>query len=292
METRTLGRFKVTAVGLGCNNFGMRCDEQQTKKVVDAALEVGINFFDTADIYGNALSEEYLGKAIGKRRDEVVIATKFNLNDKDVSWIPQAIDNSLRRLGTDRVDLYQHHFPAPHVPIEDTMAALTKLVDQGKVLEFGCSNYSAEQIDEAMNWGRFVSAQNHYNLLNREPEPEVIEACKRHGLGMIPYFPLASGMLTGKYHRGEPPPEGTRLASRTDVLTDERFDVVERLEKYAADKGHSMLELAISWLAARPTVASVIAGATKAEQVKANAAAANWKLDRSEVAEVEGLLSR
>lgn len=292
METRSIGGFEVSLVGLGCNNFGMRCDERQTAAVVNAAFESGINFFDTADIYGNSLSEEYLGKAIGKRRDEVVIATKFNLNDKELAWIPQAIENSLRRLGTDRVDLYQHHFPAPHVPIEETMAALTKLIEEGKVIEIGCSNYSAEQIDEAMKFGRFVSAQNHYNLLHREPEPDVIEACQRHSLGMLPYFPLASGLLTGKYRRGEEPPEGTRLASRPDVLTDERFDVVERLEKYAADKGHSLGELAIAWLAARPTVASVIAGATKPEQVMANAAAAGWTLSPAEVTEVEGILSR
>jgi aryl-alcohol dehydrogenase-like predicted oxidoreductase len=310
METRKLGRFEVSVVGLGCNNFGMRCDENQTAEVVSAALDSGINFFDTADIYGVGMSEQFLGKALGPRRADIVLATKFGapmtddpeLRGGKPRWVAQAIEASLSRLGTDHVDLYQMHFPDADTPIEDTLEALNRLVEQGKVLEIGSSNYAGEQIDAAMKvsssrgFASFISAQNHYNLLNREPEPDVVDACRRHGLALIPYFPLASGLLTGKYHRGESPPEGARLAQpgsgqASRLLSDSNFDRVEKLEKFAADQGRSILELAISWLAAQPTVSSVISGATKPDQVKANAGAAAWKLTEDELAEIDSLLA-
>jgi aryl-alcohol dehydrogenase-like predicted oxidoreductase len=310
METRKLGPFDVSLVGLGCNNFGMRCDEQQTAKVVNAALDAGINFFDTADIYGAGMSETFLGKALGPRRDGIVLASKFGapmtedpeLRGGKPRWVAQAIEASLSRLGTDHIDLYQMHFPDADTPIEDTLEALNRLVEQGKVLQIGCSNYGAELIDESMKisstrgLAAFISVQNHYNLLNRELEPEVVEACGRHGLALIPYFPLASGMLTGKYQRGESPPEGTRLARASSqqasrLLSDENFDKVEKLQKFAADHGRTLLELAMSWLSAQPTVCSVIAGATKPEQIEANAGAAEWKPTEEDLEEIDALLA-
>lgn len=318
METRKIGRFEVSVVGIGCNNFGTRCDLEQTKAVVDAAIESGVNFFDTADVYSGGLSEEFLGKALAQRRDDVVIATKFGSPmSKQVDgkteriegtgggsrrWIMQAVEDSLRRLSTDRIDLYQMHIPAGDVPIEETLEALNELVEQGKVLEIGCSNFNAEQIDESMGisaekgFASWVSAQNHYSLLHRDVEEEVIGACERHGLAMLPYFPLASGLLTGKYTRGAEPPKDTRLGMlgedrRERWMSEENFEKVERLEKFCADRGHTILELAISWLAAQPTVASVIAGATKPQQVKANVAAAQWNLTDDELKEVDEIAS-
>lgn len=314
MEMRKLGQFEVSVVGLGCNNFGMRSDEDQTRDVVNACLDQGINFFDTADVYGATLSERFLGAALKGHRDEVAIATKFGnrLSEKvgdqvkpiedsgggSRRWIMEAVENSLKRLGTDRIDLYQFHFPAGDVPFEETLEALNDLVHQGKVLDIGCSNFSGEQIDETMKtpsdkgWAAWVSAQNHYNLLNREVEAEVLPACERHGLGMLPYFPLASGLLTGKYKRGQEPPEGTRLSAvpeerRSRIFSERNFDIVEELTAFSQQRGHSLLDLAISWLAARPAVASVIAGATKPEQVRANVAAADWKMTDEEIAEID-----
>jgi aryl-alcohol dehydrogenase-like predicted oxidoreductase len=314
MEMRKLGRFEVSLVGLGCNNFGMRIDEEQTRRVVDAALEQGVNFFDTADVYGATLSERFLGAALKGRRDEAIIATKFGnkLAEKvgdevkpvedsgggSKRWITKAVEDSLTRLGTDRIDLYQFHFPAGDVPFEETLDALNGLVQQGKVLEIGCSNFSADQVDETMKisadkgWASWASLQNHYNLLHREVETEVLPACERHGLGVLPYFPLASGLLTGKYKRGQEPPQGTRLAAapeerRSRVFTDRNFDIVEGLTAFAQERGRTLLDLAMSWLAVRPAVASVIAGATKPEQVKANVAAVDWKLGDEEVAEID-----
>lgn len=318
MEMRKLGRFEVSVVGLGCNNFGMRIGEEETAAVVNAALEHGINFFDTADVYGATASEKFLGSALGKRRDEVVIATKFgNMLSEKVGgemkpiegsggaskrWIVQAIEGSLKRLGTDRVDLYQLHLPAGDVPFEETLEGLNDLVEQGKVLEIGCSNFSGEQIDETTKisankgWASWVTAQNHYNLLHRELETDVLPACERTGLKMLPYFPLASGLLTGKYKRGEEPPAGTRLAAapekrRASIFTERNFDIVDQLSAFAEERGHSLLDLAISWLAARPTVASVIAGATKPEQVAANVAAGTWTLDQEAIKEIDRITS-
>ncbi|HZT66373.1 MAG TPA: aldo/keto reductase [Acidimicrobiales bacterium] len=309
MQMRKLGSLEVSLIGLGCNNFGRRCDEGQTRAVVEAALEAGINFFDTSDSYGGTLSEQYLGKALGARRDEVVIATKFSspIDDDPThrgaspAWIVQAVEGSLRRLGTDRIDLYQQHFPDAEVPIEATLEALDRLVREGKVREIGCSNFSGQQIDQAASvaaekgWTPFVSAQNQLNVLHRQPLDDVVPACARHGLGFLPYFPLASGLLTGKYSRGKPPPEGTRLAGMPEerasrLLSERNFARVEALTKFAESRGHTILELAIAWLAAQPTMASVIAGATRPEQVKANAKAVDWALTAEDLAEIDRLL--
>ncbi len=309
METRQLGSLDVTLVGLGCNNFGMRADEGQSTRVVQAALDAGINFFDTADVYGGTRSEQYLGRALGKRRDDVIVATKFVAPiDDDPShagasarWVAEAVEGSLRRLGTDRIDLYQQHGPDPNVPIEETLEALDQLVRAGKVREIGNSNFSGEQIDEADSTSehdrlaRFVSAQNHFNLLHREPLRDVVPACVRHGLGVLPYFPLASGLLTGKYQRGAPAPEGTRLSMLPQeraarVMSDENFDAVDRLAAFADARDRTILELAFAWLAAQPAMTSIIAGATKPEQVAANVAAVGWKLSDDDLAELDGIL--
>jgi len=311
METRTLGRFEVSVVGLGCNNFGRRCDRAQTEAVVNAAIDEGITLFDTADVYGDGLSEEYLGAALAPRRDEVVIATKFGLQMGDdpertggsVRWIAQAIEDSLRRLGTDRIDLYQFHRPDPETPIDQTLEAMDRLVREGKVLEIGTSNFSGAQIDEAeraasqRGFARFVGAQNHYNVLHREPENDVLPACERLRLGFLPYFPLASGLLTGKYSANQTPPADSRLGSvpaerAARFLNDENFARVENLRSFAQARGRSLLDLAFGWLLARPVVSSVIAGATKPEQVRANVRAGTWKLDPVDGTEVDGLVAR
>lgn len=308
MEMRKVGGLEVSLCGLGCNNFGGRVDLEGTRAVVHAALDAGVTFFDTADIYGSTVSERYLGTVLAPRRDDVVIATKFGMQVGDdptqqggsARWIARAIEGSLERIGTDRIDLYQLHRPDPDVPIEETLEALDGLVREGKIREIGCSNFAAAQIDEALGTSdarglaRFVTVQNNYSLLHREAEDEVLPACERNGLGFLPYFPLASGMLTGKYRRGEPPPEGTRLAGipedrRGRWMSEETFDVVERLEAFAAARGHTPLDLAIAWLASDERIPSVIAGATKPEQVRANAAAVAWRLTPEERAEVGAL---
>jgi aryl-alcohol dehydrogenase-like predicted oxidoreductase len=309
METRNIGKLDASVVGVGCNNFGGRIDEAATRLVVNAALDAGITLFDTADIYGGTRSEEFLGRALGSRRDEAVVATKFGGPiDEDrkggasAGYIARAVDDSLRRLGTDRIDLYQLHFPDASTPFEETLGALDELVRAGKVLEVGASNFSAEQIDETARisadrgLARFVSVQNEYSLLRRGPERfGVLDACARNGVVFIPYFPLASGVLTGKYHRNESPPAGTRLAAMPaervdDALSDKVFDRVEALDSFARDHGHTLGELAIAWLLARPTVASVIAGATKPEQAHANAAAAGWALTDDDLAAIDALI--
>jgi len=306
METRAIGSLKVTLCGLGTNNFGTRIDQTQTTAVVDAALEAGINFFDTADLYGGGKSEEFLGKALTARRDDVVIATKFggplDQNEEhrggSARWVREACEGSLRRLGTDRIDLYQFHFPDLTVPIEETLGALEELVRAGKVREIGNSNFTGEMIEEAddmsqkLGLARFVSAQNMYNLLNREPEQDIVPACERRGLAFLPYFPLASGLLTGKYRKGQPLPEGARLTAypedrRKHFLNERTIDIVERLEAFASAREHTLLDIAMSWLAAKEAIASVIAGATKPEQVRANAAAVGWKLGDAERKEVD-----
>ncbi len=297
--------------GLGCNNFGMRIDEDASRTVVAAALDVGINSFDTADLYGGGRSEEFLGRALGPARERVVVATKFGMRPPpdDLSgghprWVSQAVEESLRRLGTDYVDLYWLHQPDPKTPIGDTLAALHDLVGAGTVREIGCSNFSAAQLDEAAAAARslgvrpFAAVQNEFSLLHREPEEAVLPACERHGLAFVPYFPLASGLLTGKYARGAEPPAGTRLARWpadrvSRILSDERFDAVERLEAFAVEHGHTLHELALSWLAANPLVATVIAGATSPEQVRANAAASTaWALTDGDLAAIDAILER
>jgi len=307
METRRIGSLEVTVVGLGCNNFGWRIDEEASARVVHAALEAGVNFFDTADIYGGTRSEEFLARALGRRRDEVVVATKFGMEIDEErrgarpEYVRRACEDSLRRLRTDRIDLYQLHKPDPETPIEETLGALDELVRAGKVREIGCSNFSAEQLREAdskareKGVARFVSVQNEYSLLHREPEREVLPVCERFGLAFLPYFPLASGLLTGKYRRGQPPPEGSRLGGDgrfADMLTERNLEIVESLSEFAESRGHTLLELAFSWLLTRQVVASVIAGATKPEQVKANAEAPVWKLTEAELAEINEILSQ
>ncbi|MBW5486380.1 aldo/keto reductase [Streptomyces bambusae] len=295
----------VSAVGLGCNNFGGRLDAQATRAVVDAALDAGVTLFDTADIYGGrGGSESHLGQALKGRRDEVVLATKFGYDGMDMGYGPaagarggrayvrRAVEASLRRLDTDHIDLYQLHSPDPATPIAETLAALTELVQEGKVRYIGHSNFSGWQLAEAAHVARelgaapFVSAQNHWSLLEREAEKELVPAAVHYGLGVLPYFPLANGLLTGKVRRGAPVPAGSRLEGRDSYLTEERLDTVEALAAVADKHGRSMLELAIGWLSGRPGCASVIAGATSAEQVRANAAVADRPLDAELLAEI------
>jgi aryl-alcohol dehydrogenase-like predicted oxidoreductase len=309
MQTRAIGSLHASVIGLGCNNFGGRINEGASVAVVDAALDAGITLFDTADVYGGTLSEEYLGRALGRRRDQAVIATKFGAPIDDErkggaapAYIERACEDSLRRLDTDRIDLYQLHFPDQAVPLEDTLAALDTLERAGKVREIGCSNYSAELIEQAESISaekqiaRYVSVQNEYSLLRRGPEQNgVLESCEKYDVAFVPYFPLGSGMLSGKYKRGEAAPEGTRLASmpadRQELLfSTKNFDRIEALEAWARDHGHSLLELAFAWLLSRQSVASVIAGATKPEQVQANAAGAAWELTPAELAEIDAVI--
>jgi aryl-alcohol dehydrogenase-like predicted oxidoreductase len=295
---RQIGALKVSLTGLGCNNFGWRIDEAHSRRVVETALDAGINFFDTADLYDTGHSEEYLGRALAGRRKEVVIATKFGMKLDAArpgggrpEYVRQCADDSLRRLGTDYIDLYQMHQPDPNTPIADTLGALEELVHAGKVRELGSSNFSAAQIRESD--GRFRSVQNQYSLFHREPEAEVLPECRREHLAFLPYFPLANGLLTGKYRKGKPLPQGSRGESGwgPKVFTEENFDKVERLIQFAEGHGHALLELAFSWLAAQPTVASVIAGAVSPEQVRANASAAQWELSPADLAQIDALLA-
>jgi aryl-alcohol dehydrogenase-like predicted oxidoreductase len=310
MDYRRLGDsgLKVSEVGLGCNNFGMRIDQAATDAVVNAAIEHGVTFFDTADVYGGqGKSEEMLGNALQGKRHQVVLATKFaspmgpgpDKRGGSRKYVMDAVEASLTRLKTDYIDLYQMHRPDPDTPIEETLGALDDLVTQGKVRYIGNSNFTGWQIADA-DWiarnehmNRFVSAQNNYSLLERRVEHEVTPACDRFGLGMLPFFPLASGLLTGKYKRGEAPPEGTRLAAMgaraAQALNEKNFDKLEALSSWAEERGHDMLDLAFAWLLGHPVVSSVIAGATKPEQVAANAATAAWKLTPQEVEEVTKL---
>ncbi len=305
MKTRRIGSLEVSLVGLGCNNFGWRIGADASASVVNAALDAGINFFDTADIYGAGASEEFLGVALGERRNEVLIATKFGMKMDEQrrgarpEYVRRAAEDSLRRLATDRIDLYQLHQPDTEVPIADTLGALDDLVRAGKVREIGCSNFSADQLRAAEaaapeGTARFVSVQNQYSLVHREPETDVIRECARTHIAFLPYFPLANGLLTGKYRPGQPLPEGSRARDGfgPKVFTDANLLLVQSLTEYAAARGHTMLELAVSWLAAQPAVASVIAGAKSPEQVKTNASAAGWALTAAELAGVEAILTQ
>ena len=284
--------LRVSRVGLGCNNFGGRLGLGETRAVVDAALEAGVTFFDTAETYGDGGgSERLLGEVLEGRRDQVVLATKFAWEPGDGLAAPESIrrsiEGSLERLRTDRIDLYYLHRPDPEIPIGDTLGALDELVQAGKVRAIGCSNFSAEQLAAAdrvageQGTARFTVLQNHYNLLRRDDDEDVLPLCRELGVAYIPYFPLASGLLTGKYRRGQAAPEGTRLADRE--IEDEQFDRIEALAGFAEERGHTLHELAIAALASTPGVASVIAGATKPEQVRANAAAASWELSQGEL---------
>jgi aryl-alcohol dehydrogenase-like predicted oxidoreductase len=312
MEKRSLGTsgLEASLVGLGTNNFGMKIDLAASRAVINAALDAGITFFDTADMYGNGQSEEFIGQVLGPRRKEIVLATKFGgvamMRKSGEHWgsrdyITKCVEASLQRLRTEWFDLYQMHYHDPTTPIEETLAALDDLVRQGKVRAVGCSNFSGAQVAEAeakakeRHFARFVTAQNEWNLLNRGAERDVIPACEQYGLRQLPYFPLASGLLTGKYHRGEAFAAGSRLATLKFFqgwATDENFTKIEALQAFAKKRGHTLLELAFSWLAAQPCVVSVIAGATTPEQVRANAAAANWQLSAAELAEVDALAPR
>ncbi|WIN00671.1 aldo/keto reductase [Actinoplanes oblitus] len=314
MSYRRLGEsgLVVSVVGIGCNNFGRKLDADGTREVVDAALDAGITLFDTADIYGtpHGSSEQLLGAALKGRRDEVVLATKFGMNMEGMNgrdfgargsrrYLIRAVEASLRRLETDYIDLYQLHEPDPATPIEETLAALDDLVRSGKVRYLGNSNFSGWQIADADWTARaadltpFISAQNRYSLLHREVETEVVPACERFGLGLLPFFPLDSGLLSGKYRRDQKAAAGTRLSQEryASWLEAADWDTIEALTAFGAERGHSLLEVAIAGLAARPAVTSVIAGATTPEQVQANAAAASWDLTAADLAALDTILN-
>ena len=294
--------LEVSVVGLGCNNFGKRLDLDGTAAVLEAALDAGINFFDTADIYGGTDSERLMGEVLEGRRDEYVLATKFGMGPPPGApdaargsreYIRWAIEESLRRLRVERIDLYQYHQPDGVTPLEETLAALDELVREGTVTAIGCSNFNAAQLEEAerisreRGLARFVTLQNEYSLLEREIEAEVAPACERLDVSILPFFPLASGLLTGKYRRGEAGPEGARLSGREAAGSDAQFDTVEALEGFAEERGIGVLDVAIAGLAAQPAVASVIAGATKPEQIAANVKAIEWQPSEDDLAELD-----
>ena len=302
MQTRKIGSLDVSVVGLGCNNFGWRIDAEASAKVIDAALESGITFFDTADRYGKGQSEDFLGRALGARRDQIILATKFGMEMEkgqqgaSPQYIQEAIEASLRRLRTDRIDLYQLHQPDSKTPIADTLGGLNQLVRAGKVREIGCSNFSATQIraaaDAAKVGAHFVSVQNEFSLFHREPETDsVLVECETRGIAFLPYFPLASGLLTGKYRRGKKLPEASRAADGwgPKVFTEKNLEIVERLIEFAEGHDHTILELAFAWLLAHNPVASVIAGASKPEQARTNAKAANWQLTSDDLAAIDAI---
>lgn len=306
MEKRRIGTLEVSVIGLGCNNFGWKIDESATQRVIDTAIHDGINFFDTADTYGKTRSEEFIGRALRGKREGVIIATKFGKpldatrTGARPEYVHRACEDSLRRLRTDYIDLYQLHAPDPSVPIADTLGALDELVKSGKVREIGCSNFSAEQIRQAdetsrgNHFTRFVSVQNHYNMLKRDDEADVIPECERRGIAYLPYFPLESGLLTGKYRRGKNAPTGTRIAEGgwlASKFTDENLKTIERLIEFAENRNHTLLVLAMSWLLRNAVVASVIAGATSPDQVNANSRAASWPLTSNDIEAVDAILS-
>jgi aryl-alcohol dehydrogenase-like predicted oxidoreductase len=313
VRTRMIGSLEVSTAGLGCANFGMFIDESTTRAVVDAALDVGVRHFDTADVYGDGASEEFLGRALGARRADVVITTKFGAiappdgnRPASAGYVKRACDASLARLGTDWIDLYLVHHPDPDTPIAETLGALAELQSTGKVREIGCSNFTPEQVGKAaiaaaeIGIDGFRTVQNSYSLLDRTAENHLVPACSRLGISILPYFPLAAGLLTGKYRHGAELPDGARLGMTLRgsqvrdffpaLMIEECFDIVEALKTYAEDRGHTLLELALGWLASKPYVGGLIAGATSPDQVRANVeAVSSWSLTASEVADVEGL---
>jgi aryl-alcohol dehydrogenase-like predicted oxidoreductase len=301
MRQNELGRsgLTVSAVGLGCNNFGRRLDATGARAVIDAALDAGITHLDTADIYGGGASERFIGEALGDRRDRVVLATKFGMDTGRDGAVPRgsrryvrrAIEGSLQRLRTDRVDLYYYHEPDGITPLAETLGALAELAEEGKIRTFGVSNVDADQRRDVASVGdeRLAAVQNEYNLLERAAEAELLPLAHELGIGFVPFFPLAMGLLTGKFRRGEPPQAGTRLESRPERFTDATFDRIEALAAFARERDHTLLELAFAGLASQPGLASVIAGAMTPDQVRRNAAAADWELgadDRAALAEV------
>jgi aryl-alcohol dehydrogenase-like predicted oxidoreductase len=306
MNTRRIGSLDVSTVGLGCNNFGWHIDEPASRAVIHAALDAGITHFDTAAAYGDGESERILGRALADRRNEVVIATKFgNRRSAAPDAVKAQCEESLQRLGTDVIDLYYLHKPNPDTPIADTLGALDDLVQAGKVREIACSNLSPEQLHEAneasKDGARFVALQNEYNLLHRDPEGGTLEACRDLGLAFVPYFPLKSGLLTGKYRKGDAVPPGSRLSGkegsyfndyRDKLLTEENLDLVERLIDFAEARDHTILDLAFSWLLAQAPVVSVIAGATKPEQVRSNVDAACWTLTEDDLAAIDRITAQ
>jgi aryl-alcohol dehydrogenase-like predicted oxidoreductase len=306
LPTRPLGDsgLQVSTVGLGCNNFGRRVDLEGTRAVVDAALDEGVTFFDTADIYGTGKSEQFLGEVLQGRRDQVVLATKFGMDMGDGkgprgsrAYILQAVDGSLRRLRTNHVDVLWYHHPDGQTPIAETLTTLHELVGAGKVRAIGASNFTAQQIAEAdavareHGVTRFAAIQNEYSLLVREAERDVLPMCERLGIGFVPYFPLASGLLTGKYRRNERGPEGARLSGRDRIASDEQFDLLDALERYGQERELSLLEVAIGGLLPHAPVSSVIAGATKPDQIVANAAAARWEPSDHDLTALNQLLA-
>jgi aryl-alcohol dehydrogenase-like predicted oxidoreductase len=308
---RKIGDLQVSEVGLGCNNFGRRLDLEGTRAVVDAALEAGVNLLDTADTYGSngGDSETLLGQVLEGRRDQVVIATKFGMDMRGAGDLPDAprgsapyiraaVDGSLRRLRVDTIDLYQYHQPDGRTPIEETLGALNELVVAGTVRFIGCSNFSAEQLAEAEQvavdngYTSFVSLQNEYSLLKRGIEADVLPECERRGVAVLPFFPLASGLLTGKYRRGEDAPEGTRLHGRGSVADDQTFDRLERLAQFCDQRGIEPIDVAIGWLLGQPMIASVIAGATRPDQVRRNVEAGRWTPSAEDRAEIDAIFPR
>ena len=312
MEYRRLGNsgLKVSAIGLGGNNFGARAGEEASINIVNHALEIGINFIDTAEMYAQGRSEELVGKAIKGKRFQVIIATKFGhpatVGSKEQggsrSYMMKAVDTSLRRLNTDYIDLYYFHNPDPETPIKETLCTLNDLVRTGKVRYIGCSNFAAWQLSDALwtskvhNLESFITVQSRYNLLDRSIERELVPCCQAHGLSLIPWGPLASGFLTGKYRRGEEIPAGMRLAKPfsiySDILTDANFDKLSKLEVFANERGHSVGEVAIAWLLSNPWLGSVIAGVMNIEQLSANIAAADWKLTTEDTTELDRILGQ
>ena len=308
MDYRQVGRsgLQVSAIGLGANNFGKRVDYDGSAAVINQALDVGINIIDTSNSYGDGYSEEYIGRALKGKRHQAVVATKVssrvadgpNQGGNSRQHIVTEVENSLRRLGTDYIDLYQLHWTDPNTPIEETLRALDDLVHQGKVRYIGCANFMAWQVCEAMWTSRdlglapFASVQPPYSLMEREVEVELMPFCQVYGVGIFPYYPLANGFLTGKYRRGREAPAGARLASdHGGMFTGANFDALERLENFAAERGHTILHLAFAWLLANPMVSSVISGATAPEQVVANAEAYDWHLNKEDLAEIDTLLA-
>mgnify|MGYP001260139587 FL=1 len=308
MDTRKIGDLDVSVLGLGCNNFGAKIDGHATEAVVKTALDIGVNYFDTADAYGD--SEGLLGRALGGRRDEAIVATKFGSGSAvpegevagSATWVAKAAERSLRQLGVDVIDHYQMHKPDPTTPIVETLGALQELIDAGKVREIGCSNFSAEMLEEMVSVASqnsltpFATVQNRFSVLTRGPETDgVFDACQKHNIGLVPYFPLESGLLTGKYRKGAELPSGSRLEEWAELphgamfLGDEMFDAMEALIDYAESRNHTILELGLSWLVERLEIPTVIAGATTPEQVTANAAACSWVLEDEDRNAIEKL---